>query len=263
MQNILSLLNIKEMKAISTVKGLFLIIEEKVKIEEGLKEITNKLKSQAKSVEISELKDYTYDECRKLYKQIQYFIDDKNLLNELSAVIENKKIEEYPELLKPTYYPEIDSLDIPDSEKLRLDKAVRWNIRNCLSESNTKKMKYPLSIEDLELLKSIGIVEKKYNFRCKNCGSSCTVITESNLKKYKRFWKLFELEKQNKITDEQLDELDQLEKDGFCEIYLYCIDENECEEIEITNEKELSNYMKNVEVVYKVVKNPDLIYEKL
>ena len=124
-------------------------------------------------------------------------------------------------------------------------------------------MKYPLSIEDLELLKSIGIVEKKYNFRCKNCGSSCTVITESNLKKYKRFWKLFELEKQNKITDGQLDELDQLEKDGFYEIYLYCIDENECEEIEITNEKELSNYMKNVEVVYKVVKNPDLIYEKL
>lgn len=69
--------------------------------------------------------------------------------------------------------------------------------------------------------------------------------------------------KQNKITDGQLDELDQLEKDGFYEIYLYCIDENECEEIEITNEKELSNYMKNVEVVYKVVKNPDLIYEKL
>lgn len=235
----------------------------KKKIEEELKDIADKLKTQTNSLDISDFRDYTYEECRKVYKQIQHYIDDKNLLNELPSIIEKKKVEKYPELLKPTYYPEIDLLDISDSEKLRLDKATRWNVRNYMSETNIKRLKYPLSIADLELLKSIGIVEKKYNFRCKNCGSSCTVITESNLKKYKRFWKLFELEKQNKITDGQLDELDQLEKDGFYEIYLYCIDENECEEIEITNEKELSNYMKNVEVVYKVVKNPDLIYEKL
>ena len=89
------------------------------------------------------------------------------------------------------------------------------------------------------------------------------MISESDLEKYKRFWELFELEKQKIITDEQLDELDQLEKDGFYEIYLCCLDEDECDDAEITNEKELSDYMRNVEVVYKVVKNPDLTYEKL
>lgn len=124
-------------------------------------------------------------------------------------------------------------------------------------------MTYPLSIEDLELLKSIDIVEKKYNFRCKSCGSSCDIISESDLEKYKRFWELIELEKQKKITSEQLDELDQLEKDGFYEIYLCCMDEDECDDVEITNEKELSDYMRNVEIVYKVVKSPDLTYEKL
>ena len=41
------------------------------------------------------------------------------------------------------------------------------------------------------------------------------------------------------------------------------MDEEECDDVEITNEKELSNYMKNVEVVYRVVKSPDLTYEKL
>ena len=41
------------------------------------------------------------------------------------------------------------------------------------------------------------------------------------------------------------------------------MDGDECDDAEITNEKELSDYMRNVEVVYKVVKNPDLIYEKL
>lgn len=232
-------------------------------MEEKLKEIVNKLKLQAKNLKVLDLSDFSYDECRNLYKQIQYYIDDENLLNKLSAIVEKKKIEKYPELLKPTYYPEIDSLDISESEKIRLDKAARWNVRNYLSENNIKKMTHPLSVDDLEMLKNIGIVEKKYNFRCKSCGSSCDIISESDLEKYKRFWELFELEKQKKITSEQLDELDQLEKDGFYEIYLCCMDEDECDDVEITNEKELSDYMRNVEVVYKVVKNPDLTYEKL
>ena len=240
-----------------------MVIEEKIKMEEKLKEIVNKLKLQAKNLKVSDLSDFSYDECRNLYKQIQYYIDDENLLNKLSAIVEKKKIEKYPELLKPTYYPEIDSLDISESEKIRLDKAARWNVRNYLSENNIKKMTHPLSVDDLEMLKNIGIVEKKYNFRCKSCGSSCDIISESDLEKYKRFWELFELEKQKKITSEQLDELDQLEKDGFYEIYLCCMDEDECDDVEITNEKELSDYMRNVEVVYKVVKNPDLTYEKL
>ena len=240
-----------------------MIIETKIKIEEELKGITSELKSQANNLRVLDLNDHTYEECRNLYKQIQYYIDDKNLLNELSAVVEKKKIEKYPELLKPTYYPEIDSLEISDSEKIRLDKAARWNVRNYLSENNIKKMPHPLSVDDLEMLKNIGIVEKKYNFRCESCGSSCNVISESDLEKYKRFWALFELEKQKKITSEQLNELDQLDKDGFYEIYLCCMDENECNDVEITNEKELSDYMRNVEIVYKVVKSPDLTYEKL
>lgn len=243
---------------------MFLTIQEKVKIEEGLKEITNKLKLQANSMEIADLNDFGYEECRDLFKQIQYYIEDKSLLNELSTSIEKKKTEKYPELLKPTYYPEIDSLDISDSEKLRLDKAVRWNSNYInINENNLKKLSYPLSNSDLEMLKSIGIVEKNYRFRCKNCGSICDMISESDLEKYKRFWELFELEKQKKITNEQLDELDQLEKDGFYEIYLCCMDENECDDIEITNEKELFDYMENIEVVYKVIKSPDLTFEKL
>lgn len=253
----------KGVMIINIIKDLLLTIEANIKMEEKLKEITRELKSQVNILKASDFSEYSYEECRNLYKRIQYYIDDKNLLNELSAVVEKKKVEKYPELLKPTYYPEIDSLDISDSEKLRLDKAARWNTRNYLSESNTKKVTYPLSIEDLELLKSIGIVEKKFDFRCKDCGSSCTIISESDVEKYKRFWELFEFEKQKIITDEQLDELDQLEKDGFYEIYLYCMDEEDCDDVRITNEKELSDYMKNVEVVYKVIKSPDLIYEKL
>lgn len=58
-------------------------------------------------MDISDFRDYTYEECRKVYKQIQHYIDDKNLLNELPSIIEKKKVEKYPELLKPTYYPKL------------------------------------------------------------------------------------------------------------------------------------------------------------
>lgn len=229
------------------------------------------LKLQANNMDISELSSYSYDECKDLFSQIKYCIDDKNMVNALSQIIEKKKIEKYPELLKPTYYPEIDSLNIPDAEKIRLDKAARWNAKCYIKKHNIEYLayplaieKYPLSIEDLELLNSIGIVEKKYDFRCKNCDASCGVISESDLKKYKRYWKLLELKEQNTITDEQLNELNLLGKDGFYGIYLYCIgEEDKCEDIEITNEKELSDYMQNVEVVYRIVKEPDLAYEKL
>lgn len=248
---------------ISTIKDLFLIIESKLETETELKEITSKLKIEANGLDLSSLDDCNYEECRHLFKQIQYYIDDKGLLDGLSKIIERKKIEKYPELLKPIYYPEIDTLDISDSDKLRLDKAARWNIRNYMNKNNIKKLTYPLSIDDLELLKSVGVVEKKYNFKCKSCGSSCTVISESDLEKHKRFWKLFELEKQKQITDKQLDELDQLDKDGFYEIYLCCIEDDECDDIEITNEKELADYMNNVEVFYKVAKSPNLTYERL
>lgn len=248
---------------ISTIKDLFLIIESKLETEAELKEIKSKLKKEANGLDLSSLDECSYEECRDLFKQIQCYIDDKDILNDLSKIIERKKVEKYPELLKPTYFPEIDALNIPDSDKIRLDKAARWNIRNYISKNNIKKLTSPLSIDDLELLKSIGIVEKKYNFRCKGCGSSCTIISEGDLEKYKRFWKLFELEKKKQITDKQLDELEQLDKDGFYGIYLCCIEDNECDDIEITNEKELSDYMNNVEVFYKIIKSPNLTYERL
>ena len=57
--------------------------------------------------------------------------------------------------------------------------------------------------------------------------------------------------------------MDKLEEEGFYEIYLCCMSEEECDDVEITNEKELFDYMRNVEEVYKVVKDPDLTYEKL
>lgn len=174
-------------------------------------------------------------------------------------MVEEKKKIKYPQLSKPTYYPEIDTLDISDDEKLRLDKAARWNLRNYMSKSNIGRLTHKLSIEDLELLTSIGVVKKKYNFRCKNCNESCNTISESDLEKYKR---VFELEEITiSLSEEQDKELASLYEEGFYAISACCM---ECDEDdEISNMHELKAYEDYIETFYIVAKKPDLTYEKM
>lgn len=243
-----------------TIKEIQNIIKEKYQIEEELDKIRNRLKEASNLLESSTLNDCDYETAKDLFKKIQYYIKDKNTVNDMSSIIENKKIEKYPALLKPTYYPEIDTLHISDSEKLRLDKAARWNYNRYINKNNCNKGDYPLSIEDLELLRSIHIIERKYNFLCEECNCSCDVFSESELEKYKRVW---ELEKNIKeLTEEQLEELEKLYEDEFYVISLYCLeDENFFREI--SNEQELEDYKDNIRIEYKVVKQPNLKYENL
>ena len=152
-------INNKGRDVISKVEDLFLAIEEKARIEEKSTECVSKLKMSANNLNLSDLNDCSYEECRDLFRQIKYYIDDENIAKALSDIIENKKIEKYPELLRPTYYPEIDSLDIPDSEKIRLDKAVRWNIRNRMTER--KGRINPLDSKNVRILIPISVMKKR------------------------------------------------------------------------------------------------------
>ncbi len=204
------------------------------------------------------LENSDYETIKDLLKQVQYLIDDDKG-KKLSDIVESKKVKKYPQLLKPTYYTEIDTLNISDEEKLRLDKAAYMNTRYYMSEDNLDRLEYKLSIEDLELLKSIGVVEKKHNFRCRDCGDSCTTISESDLEKYKRVFQLEEMG--NSLTDEQEEELDKLYEKGFYCIDICCM---ECDsDYEITNQKDLDDYRSHMKELYKVVKSPDLTFEKL
>lgn len=243
-----------------TTEEIFKIIEEKYKAEEELKKIVSRLTDVANSLKPNILDDCDYESAKKLYDSIKYYANDKSVVEEMSAIVETKKAEKYPVLLKPTYYPEIDTLDISDSKKLRLDKSARWNIRNYISKSNMDRLTYPLSIEDLELLRSVGVVERKYNFKCEECGCSCYLISESKLDKYKRVWELEGLG--SNLTDEQDEELNKLYEDGIYTIYLACENCDEYEK-EICNETELKEFENHIEVMYKVVKQPNLEYEKL
>ena len=133
------------------------------------------------------------------------------------------------------------------------------NTRYYMSEDNLDRLEYKLSVEDLELLASIGVIEKKYTFRCKDCDDPCITISESDLEKYKRVFYLEGLG--NSRTDEQDKELDELYEKGFYCISICCM---ECDlDYEIANQKDLEDYKTYIKEIYKVEKSPDLTYEKL
>lgn len=240
------------------IQDVLKLIEEKENLKVKLETVGNKLKDAVNVLDLNALDNYDYETIRDLYAQIQYLVDDEGR-KKLSDVVAAKKILKYPQLLKPTYYPEIDTLNISDEEKLRLDKAAYMNTRYYMSWDNLDRLEYKLSIQDLELLKSIGIIEKKYSFRCKDCGDPCITISEGDLEKYKRVFQLEEMG--NSLTDEQEEELDKLYEQGFYCIEVCCM---ECDlDYEITNQKALDDYKSYIKEIYKVVKSPDLTFDKL
>lgn len=240
------------------IQDVLKLIEKKEKLQINLMAVRRELIEAVNDLDFDTLENYDYKTIKGLYMQVQYLIDDAQR-EKLSSIVESKKFQNYPQLLKPTYYPEVDTLDISDEEKLRLDKAAYMNTRYYMSVDNLDRLDYKLSIEDLELLKSIGVVEKRFNFRCKDCGDPCITISESDLEKYKRVFHLEGIG--NSRSDEQDKKLDELYENGYYCISVCCM---ECDsDYEIASQKDLDNYKSHIKVVYKVVKNPDLTYEKL
>lgn len=245
--------------SIQTSNELLRLLNEKQEAETKTKQIRERIKSLSGQLKADILNEYDYETAKKIFNEIQFYTKTEVALK-MRSIIEKKKIEKYPELLKPTYYPEIDMLSISDSEKLRLDKAARENFNKYISEKNSNKSSGSLSIDDMELLKGIGVSKKIYMFKCRRCRCSCGAISESDLNKYKKIWELES--RASSLSEEEFVELDKLQQDGYGNIYLCCMDHDDCD-IEITNEEELEKYERNIDVLYKIEKNPNLKFEKL
>jgi len=152
------------------IKELNNLIDNLNELKEQEKNLLNQIKSLSNQIKEKDLNSFSYGEIKKLKKEIQFFLTPENE-KMINGILKNKKAEIYPELKNPTYIPEIDALPVSDSEKLRLDNAAKNAIRYYISEENCKKLQDPLTIEDLDLLSSIGVAEKVYAIFCKHCGS--------------------------------------------------------------------------------------------
>lgn len=221
---------------------------------ENIKSILGKI--DLKEFEEDKLCDY--NALKTIINDISHLIPE-NRKEAFYDFLNRKKTEEYLQLLKATYFPEINQLDIPDEEKVRLDNAARANDRYYMTEDNISSLRYKLSIQDLDMLASVGVVEKKYAIKCPVCEFSLVLLTQKQYESYQRCFEL--MSKQDNLSEDEENEVDELVDEGFYELYVYCDDCDE--EIEIDSLSEWLKFKNRFEDVYKVVKQPDLTYERL
>jgi hypothetical protein len=236
------------------------LINEKKTAEAAVKSATNQLKEAIKSLDMSVFAELDYETTKSIYDAIHYYAE-KETEKELEKILAKKKAEKYPELLKPTYYPEIDTLDISDEEKLRLDSAARANVRAYFSLRSLHRLNEPFTKEDVENLYKLGIITKVYRVECEKCGDMISTYSEEEWKKHRRAFELHRINVDER-TEEIINELDKLEQDGYGYVYLCCMNCDEYE-IEVTTQEEMDGLVKNAEIYYKFTKQPDLRFESL
>ncbi|WP_342759527.1 hypothetical protein [Kineothrix sedimenti] len=242
---------------LSNVEKVLIYLGDKKILEKELETINEKIEIAANEITDAEIEKLDYDVANNLYREIKYKLNDVKQ-SSFDTILASKKLKRYPEMSKPTYYPEIDLLDISDEEKLRLDKSARDSVRYYIYEDNVDK--FELSVEDLNLLVSIGVAEKKYDFCCEECGNSSLILTEKDVNTYKRIWDLEE--KRDLLITEETELDDLLNKYSYGVISLYCMDDDDFF-VEICSYEQLNAYKQHIRSLYKISKQPDLSYEKL
>ena len=250
-----------EVNNVSDLGELILKISERKDLENDLKSNKEDIKNIICKIDLKEIKEdrhCDYHTLKPIMDDIRLMIPE-DLKGEINSLLHCKKIEAYPELLKATYFPEINQLNIPDSEKVRIDEAARVNCRYYMTANNLSRLEYKLSMEDLEMLETVGVVEKLYDICCPCCGCKVASITQSDFDNYIRYFGLIEKEISDGLSDDEEVEADELFEQGFDAVCTYCDD---CEEnIEADSLKEFNNLSFNI--MYKVVRQPDLTYEKM
>ena len=220
-------------------------------LEDEIDDLKNDIMDLKRKLTKEELECLSYEDFKWLWDKVGY----GNVEYRFKDIYEKKRIEKYPELCRAVYFPEINTLDIPDEDKRRIDRALRDNINSAISEENIKYGRLKgIEIEDLEPLYDLGILRKSIGF----CiyGETCLVLKENELNKYLRYWEL--LDRKYELTDLEKDELYSLGKDGY--YYIYFEDE-EYNFVKLNCKGDFDKYEEKY-YCYKICKKPDLSWDK-
>lgn len=163
-------------------------IEEYNKLNEKMDKVRKERETLTLQLNPKDIENLTYKDCKILFDNIKYYIKDKKIKLEIEGILYNKKILEYPQMLKPTYYPEIDKLSVSENDKLRLDKLARKNYRVYIRDWTIDGSDF--TQEELEMFVNIGIAEKHYDFLCNSCGEVMFSTSENDLNLHKKVWEL-------------------------------------------------------------------------
>ena len=214
-----------------------------------------------KEININEFKQFSRDELSEFAKTLPSYFDFRYLTSEINDIIENKKQQEYPELLGVHHYPEIKELNcISEEDKIKLDNfLVEWRFNSYLHRYTHKLREISKNWSDeiineiLEFLVSKEILKKYYKFYI--C-CDYIIVDEEKMNKYLKY---FELHKTKELSDDEWEKYNKLQQ----ELNYNCDFCPECDnEIEIT-EKMIMDTINNPDYLYKIIKERDKSYDKL
>jgi len=217
-----------------------------------------------KQININEFKQFTREELTELTKILPSYFSFRYLTSEINDIIEEKKLQEYPELLGVHHYPEIKKLDyISEDDKIKLDNfLIEWGFHSYLHEHTPKLTgifknwsNEIINLSNiLEFLASKQILERYYKmYIC----CDYIIVDEDKINKYVRY---FELYKNNvESSEKEWEEFDKLQQELNYN-FEYC---SECDnEIEITEEI-IMDTINKPSYLYKIIKERDKTYDKL
>lgn len=221
-----------------------------------LQNIVNKykeFKAYLEGIDINDFKKYSRAELKEFREQLQGIGYFRTLSYEISQLMEEKKKEEFPQLLGVHHYPEIKNLDIlSEEDKIELDKLLGCTrIRNFILEHSTawrnvaKGWGKETEEKVLNFLTENEILEK--NYKIEIC-HDCEIFPQRVFDQYLRY---FDLSKRiQNLTEEERCEYEFF--DLALDTYFMC---TECgEEIYLTEEYfHESNYY----LVYRKIKDRD------
>ena len=224
-------------------------------------EYKNKVKQKLENINIDEFKFLKYKEMKEICNLLKYKVDN-NLMNKLLKIKNDKKIEEYPELLDAHYFKEILQLDyISKQQRKELDYTLnrfkKWgniNEYRIFEEYSSNPINKELRRKVLNFLIENKIIEEVYVFYCDD---EIKCISKEYRDKFYRYFELLESEDNINFSNKEYEELRNLEENGYCEFYVdgyysggYCVDS-------------IEYFEKNMKISYKVIKEPDLSLDEV
>lgn len=220
-------------------------------LEDELDDLKRDVMFLKKKLTKEELEDLSYEDFKWLWDKVGY----GGVGYLFKDIYERKRLEKYPELCRAVYFPEINTLDISDEHKRRIDRALRNNINSEITETNIEYGNIKgIEIEDIKPLYELGILRKTIVFKI--YGETCLVLKENELNKYLRAWEL--IDKGINLSYSEEAELDSLEKDGYYYIY---INDEVGNFVDLNRKEDFDNYEEKY-YFYKICKKPDLSWDK-
>jgi len=224
-----------------------------------LRNIINKYQefdSYLKGINVEDFKQYDRAELKEFNEELRKYTFFRSLSLEVSEVMDKKKKEEYPELLKIYHYPDIKEIDfLSEEDKVNLDNyIVSLGFSRYLYKSShawymlSKKWGKETQEKVFQFLVNKEILERMYKMGV--CHDSLILSKE----KVNNYLKYFDMKKRQKeLTNEEWNEYYDLE--NSLDIKYCCMDCNNEVTITIDDIKDVLN--NSYCHIYKVIKERD------